>query len=151
MQNPPPTQQGYNTPYGTPPNGPLSNQPGGAGGGKSSTGLDANIAALLSYLFGGLSGLVFFLIEKESRFVRFHAMQSILLNVGVIVVVIGFMILNTIIAFISGTLAVLFGLLWFVIFIGIFVISILCLVKAYQGQMFKLPVIGDIAENIVNK
>ena len=48
---------------------------------KSSTGLDENIAALLSYVFGWLSGLIFFLIEKDSRLVRFHAMQSILLNV----------------------------------------------------------------------
>ena len=61
------------------------------------------------------------------------------------------MIINTIIALISFTLAALFGLLWFVVFIGVFVVAVICLVKAYQGQMFKLPVIGDIAENIVNK
>ena len=150
MQNPPPTQQGYNTPYGTPPNAPLSHQPGGTGG-KSSTGLEANVAALLSYLFGWVSGLIFYLIEKDSRFVRFHAMQSLLLNGSVIVVVIALMIVNTILAFISGTLAALFGLLWFVIMIGFFAMAIFCMVKAYQGQMFKLPVIGDIAENMVNK
>ena len=48
---------------------------------KSSTGLDENIAALLSYVFGWISGLIFFLIEKDSRLVRFHAMQSLLFNV----------------------------------------------------------------------
>src|SRR3982750_4502476 len=48
---------------------------------KSSTGLDENIAALLSYVFGWVSGLIFFLIEKDSRLVRFHAMQALLLNV----------------------------------------------------------------------
>ena len=53
---------------------------------KSSTGLDENIAALLSYVFGWVSGLVFFLIEKDSRLVRFHAMQSILLNAVALVV-----------------------------------------------------------------
>ena len=53
---------------------------------KSSTGLDENIAALLSYILGWVSGLIFFLIEKDSKFVRFHAMQSILFNVVVGVV-----------------------------------------------------------------
>src|SRR5215213_8757760 len=66
MQNPPPVQAS-----------------------KSSTGLDENVAALLSYIFGWVSGLIFFLIEKDSRLVRFHAMQSILFNVlfGVIGIV----------------------------------------------------------------
>ena len=151
MQNPPPTQQGYNTPYGTPPNAPLSNRPGGGGGGKSSTGLDANVAGLIAYLFGWVSGLIFYLMEKDSRFVRFHAMQSILLNASVIVIVIAFLIFNTILAFISGTLAALFGLLFFLLVLGFLGIAILCMVKAYQGQEFRLPVIGDMAANIVNK
>ena len=69
MQNPPPVQ--------------VSNQPP-VQTGKSSTGLDENVAGLLSYITWIL-GLVFFLIEKDSRFVRFHAMQSILLNVSAIV------------------------------------------------------------------
>jgi uncharacterized membrane protein len=63
MQNPPPVQ--------------VSSQPP-ATVAKSSTGLDENIAALLSYIFGWVSGLIFFLIEKDSRLVRFHAMQSII-------------------------------------------------------------------------
>src|SRR6185437_14644116 len=71
MQNPPPVQ--------------VSSQPP-ATVAKSSTGLDENIAALLSYIFGWVSGLIFFLIEKDSRLVRFHAMQSILLNAAAIVV-----------------------------------------------------------------
>ncbi len=54
--------------------------------GKSSTGLDENIAALLTYVVGWVSGLVFFLIEKDSKLVRFHAMQSILFSVLVGVV-----------------------------------------------------------------
>ena len=48
--------------------------------GKSSTGLQANVAALLAYVLGIVTGLVFFLIEKESRFVKFHAMQSLALS-----------------------------------------------------------------------
>jgi uncharacterized membrane protein len=119
--------------------------------GKSSTGLDANVAALLSYLFGGVGGLVFFLIEKESRFVRFHAMQSIMLNVGVIVVFIALTIVNVMLAFVSATLAGLFSLLWFVVMLGFLGLAILCMVKAFQNQEFRLPVVGDMAANIANK
>jgi len=119
--------------------------------GKSSTGLDANVAGLLAYLFGGLGGLVFFLIEKESRFVRFHAMQSILLNVGVVVVVITMMIVNVAVAFISGALATLVGLIWTLVMLGALGLAILCMIKAFQGQEFRIPVIGDMAANIVNK
>jgi len=72
MQNEPPVQ--------------VSSQPPAVG--KSSTGLEENVAALLSYVFGWISGLIFFLMEKDSRLVRFHAMQSILLNVTFIVILI---------------------------------------------------------------
>src|SRR6185436_13061927 len=61
---------------------------------KSSTGLDENIAALLAYLFGWVSGLVFFLIEKDSKLVRFHAMQSILLNVVILAICVVLWILS---------------------------------------------------------
>jgi uncharacterized membrane protein len=121
---------------------------------KSSTGLDENIAALLSYIFGWISGLIFFLIEKDSRLVRFHAMQSILFNVliGVLafVVWIILMILWVILAQISDALAALFGLitmlLWLAFCVVILIAWVLCLVKAFQGQYFKLPVIGNFAE-----
>ncbi len=152
MQNPPPNQQGYGygNQYGTPPNAPRTTPPPGNTG-KSSTGLDANVAALLSYIFGFISGLIFFLIEKESRFVRFHAMQSILLNAGVIVAYIAIMILITFVSFISSTLAALIGLLSLLLMLAFFAAAIICIVKAFQGEMFKLPVIGDIAANITNK
>ena len=126
---------------------------------KSSTGLDENLAALLSYIFGWVSGLIFFLIEKDSRLVRFHAMQSILLNVVAIVLGIGLWIvwgvLAIIIGQISGALAslisILVGLLIFVFYIAILLAVILCLVKAYQKQYFKLPVIGNFAEKFSAK
>ena len=121
---------------------------------KSSTGLDENIAALLSYIFGWISGLIFFLMEKDSRLVRFHAMQSILFNVliGVLafVVWIILMILWVILAQVSDALAALFGLitmlLWLAFCVVILIAWVLCLVKAFQGQYFKLPVIGNFAE-----
>ena len=126
---------------------------------KSSTGLDENLAALLSYIVGWISGLVFFLIEKDSRLVRFHAMQSILLNVVAAVLGIGIWILaaftGLVVSYFSGILgfllSLLLGLVGFVVGIGILVGVVICLIKAYQGHNFKLPVIGNMAEKFSAK
>ena len=144
MQNPPPVQ--------------VSNQPP-VPVKKSSTGLDENIAALLSYVFGWVSGLIFFLIEKDSRLVRFHAMQSLLFNVlfGVIAIVLWiFMaILLVISSQISGVVSTLISLvatlIWIALVIGILIGWIMCLIKAFQGQYFKLPIIGNFAEKFSAK
>ena len=126
---------------------------------KSSTGLDENIAALLSYVFGWLSGLIFFLIEKDSRLVRFHAMQSLLFNVlfGVlaialwVVLAVGFLIASQISGALTTLLSLASVLIWVVLFIAIVVGWIMCLIKAFQGQYFKLPVIGNFAEKFSAK
>lgn len=126
---------------------------------KSSTGLDENVAALLSYLFGWISGLIFFLLEKDSRLVRFHAMQSILLNAAGAVIGFVLWIASFILAIIGGMLADSLGaLIWILVTLifaafglVLFIAAILCLVKAYQGQYFKLPVIGNFAEKFSAK
>jgi uncharacterized membrane protein len=102
---------------------------------KTAAGMNQNVAGLLCYLAGWVTGLVFFLIEKENRFVRFHAMQSIIT---------------------FGALTVLFIMLGFIPFVGWIItpflglaqliLWIVLMVKAYNGEYFKLPVIGDIAE-----
>jgi uncharacterized membrane protein len=126
---------------------------------KSSTGLDENIAALLSYIFGWLGGLIFFLIEKDSRLVRFHAMQSILLNVlfGVLAVVVWvvwmvfFLVGSAIGDIVGGLISIVGTLLWLLFFLGIAIAWIMCLVKAFQGQFWKLPIIGNFAEKFSAK
>ncbi len=126
---------------------------------KSSTGLDANLAALLCYVFGWVSGLVFFLIEKESRLVRFHAMQAILFNVLIAVIAIVLWIVTFILILIGSQLPDIMGtllglvvsLIWLVFSVGLLVGWVMCLIRAYQYQYFKLPVIGNMAEKIVNK
>lgn len=136
----------------------MQNPPPGPAG-KSSTGLDENIAALLAYVFGWISGLVFFLIEKDSKLVRFHAMQAILFNVCVIVLAVAIWIVTFVLILIASQLADIMGsliglvatLIWLVLSVGILIAWVLCLVRAYQGQYFKLPIIGNIAEKIVNK
>lgn len=130
-----------------PPNTPAPE----AGVGKSSTGLDANIAALIAYIFTVLGGLIFFLIEKESRYVRFHAMQALLLGAAFFILWIALVTVNIMLAFVSGTLATLMGLLSFVVWLAFLAAIIYCCVKAYQGQWFKLPVIGDMAEKFASK
>ena len=126
---------------------------------KSSTGLDENVAALLSYLLQGVGGLVFFLIEKDSRLVRFHAMQSLILSivffVGMFALYIIWIILAILVSQISGLLGTLVGLVLglviFVVFICCVIGWILSMIKAYQGQYFKLPVIGNFAEKFSAK
>ena len=102
---------------------------------KSSTGLDENVAGLLCYVLGWVSGLVFFLLETENKFVRFHAIQSILVFGAITVagIVLGW------IPFIGGVFAGLIGVLGFVLWI-------ILLIRAYQGVKFKLPWSGDLAE-----
>lgn len=154
MQNPPPNQPGYdyNNPSGAPP--PNYSPPGGPGGtgGKTSMGLDANVAALLSYVLTCVTGLVFFLVEKENRFVRFHAMQAILFGASWFVVAIVFMFISITLALMDiGILSLLFWPIRLLFWLGFFAAWIMLLIKAYQGQMFKLPIIGKMAEGIVNK
>ena len=127
--------------------------------GKSSTGLDENIAALLAYVFGWVSGLVFFLMEKDSKLVRFHAMQSILfcvvaavLGIALWVLTFLFLLVGAMLPDIMGSLLALLGtFIWLIFSVALLIAWVLCLVRAYQGQFFKLPVIGNMAEKIVNK
>jgi len=145
MQNPPPVQTGQ---------APLQTAPP-----KSSTGLDENIAALLSYVFGWVSGLIFFLIEKDSRLVRFHAMQSLLFNVlvGVVFIVLWvvlfvfFMIASQVSGALTGLLTIVSTLIWVVLSIAVLIGWIMCLIKAFQSQYFKLPIIGNFAEKFSQK
>jgi len=101
---------------------------------KTSTGINQNVAGLLCYLGWWITGLIFFLIEKENRFVRFHAMQSII-TFGALSA------LSMVLSFIP-----FFWILLPVIGILQLILWVVLMVKAYQGQMFKLPVVGEMAE-----
>jgi uncharacterized membrane protein len=107
---------------------------------RSSTGLDANIAAALTYLVGFITGILFLVLEKDSAFVRFHAMQSTIVSLG-------FVALQMALGFIpifGWMLMPLLGLAGLVLWLFL-------MVKAFQGERFKLPVIGDIAEQQVSR
>lgn len=102
--------------------------------GKTDTGIKPNVAALLSYVLGFVSGVIFLLIEKNP-FVRFHAIQSIVVF-GAIFVAHWVLMLIPILGVLLGGLLSLLGV----------VVWVILMVKAYQGERYKLPVAGDIVE-----
>ena len=103
---------------------------------KTSIGLDGNVAAALAYAMGWVTGVAFLLIERENQFVRFHALQS----------AIAFGSLS--IAWMVSLSIPIFGWLFALVFIPAFSIGLwlFMMFKAYQGERFKLPIAGDIAE-----
>jgi len=103
--------------------------------GTTDMGLQPNLAAMLSYLVGVISGVIFYVIEKKNKFVRFHALQSAILFGGILVLNIMLMFVPIIGWMFSMLLWLLSIILW-----------IILMIKAYQGEWFKLPVIGEIAE-----
>ena len=97
--------------------------------------MDANIAAALSYLVGFVTGIIFLVVEKENRFVRFHAMQSTILFAGIVAIDILLQLVP-----ILGALVVIF-----VVIPASAILWLLLMFKAYQGEEFRLPLVGDVA------
>jgi uncharacterized membrane protein len=129
---PPPPPPAGGPEWGQP--GGYQQQPGGYQPQPAGSGLSENVASGLSYVFGWLTGLIFYLIDKRPE-VRFHAMQSIVF--AVVAMLVGWIRLFT-----SGFIA---GLLWLVSVVFFFT-WIFLMIQAFQGKHFKLPVIGDFAE-----
>ena len=102
---------------------------------RSGTGLPSNLAATLAYAFGALSGIVMLMIEREDKFVRFHAWQSTLTFLGA-------MLLSLLVA----SFPIIGRLLNTVLTIGVVALWVLLMVKAFLGEKFKLPYVGEIAE-----
>ena len=111
---------------------------------KTSTGLTENVAGLLRYVLGWISGLVFLLIEQENKFVRFHAVQSIATFGSIMLVSIVLRILGLI-----PYLGVIFDIANGIIGLLAFALWIVLMVKAVQGTKYKLPWAGDFAEKRV--
>jgi len=115
------------------------------------TGLPPNVAAALACipLFGGL---VFYILEKEDRFVRFYAMQSILFGAVCFALVALSRALGDI-AWSIPVASVIFGPLWNFLFavmkLGLVVLMIITIVKAFTGVRWEIPVVGPIARKQV--
>ena len=100
----------------------------------SSTGLDENVAGFLCYLLGFITGIVFLVVEKKSRFVKFHAMQSTItfLSLFVITIIIGWI--------------PIIGLLVYPIWILSLILWLILMIKALRGERYSLPIVGNMAE-----
>lgn len=128
--------------------------------GKTALGFDANLGALLCYLANFIPcclplGLIYSIIvivqDKTNKLTRFHAFQSIILSVvGIVIGSISYALLGVGIAAKSGILVTLFGLIAGLIGLTVLAATIYAAIKAYQGEIFKLPVIGDLADKWSN-
>jgi uncharacterized membrane protein len=104
------------------------------------TKFQKNFSGALCYLLGWFTGLIFLFVEPNNKYIRFHAMQSIIVSVVVMVI---FFVLSWL-PITTWVISGVFGLLAFILWIVL-------MVKAYQGQMFKLPIAGDLADKWSNK
>jgi len=117
----------------------------------ASTGLEENIAGMLAY-FTIIPAIIFLLIEpyNRNRFVRFHSFQCIFGFVAVIVIDIALKILTSILHLVPVAGWMLSTLLWGLWSLALLVLWLLLVFKAYQHEMFKLPIVGDMAEKQAN-
>ena len=120
----------------------------GPTGDVTSTGLSPNLAAALSYLAWWVTGLMFLFLEREDRYVRFHAAQSVVALGALSLFWVGCALLAFVTLLISAWafrfLLVLSAVTWLA---GV-VLSLVCLYKAYSGELWKLPGAGDVAERL---
>jgi uncharacterized membrane protein len=121
------------------------------GGTNMAEGMTENVAGLLCYSLGWITGLIFFLIDKRP-FVRFHAAQSMIVFGGlqIILFVLGRIFIASIYTGGLAGFTMGSGLISLLDLLA-FVLWIVLMIKAYQGQRFKLPVAGDLAENFAGK
>ena len=102
--------------------------------GTTSCGMTAELAAALSYVLGFVTGIIFFVVEKKNEFVRFHAMQSIILFGSLFIL-----------GIILRMIPIIGWIIYLLISLGAFILWIILLIKASQGEYFALPGIGKIA------
>ena len=143
---------------------PESGPPSGAPGGKTSfMNLDSNVGAMLCYILnfvcclGLVLSIILLVTEKENRFVKFHAVQSLFLAalqiaVGIVIGILGLILslaLNAFdLAWLAWILILGLRLILLLIFLALWIMAG---IKAYGGQWYKLPIIGEFAWKTVNK
>jgi uncharacterized membrane protein len=108
---------------------------------KSSTGMEENVAGLLCYLAGWITGIIFLVIEKDSKFVKYHAIQSIVVFGAITILFIIFSILGII----PGIGFIFSIVLWWILWVIMIVLWIILMVKAYQGKKINIAGAGGIA------
>jgi uncharacterized membrane protein len=127
---------------------PASAAAAGGPGPSAAGAMASNVAGLLAYILGFLTGILFLILEpyKNDRFVRFHAFQSIFFNIAIVVFWIVWMIISSVLSIISlGILGILMALIGVLIGLAIFGFWIFLMYKAYNNERFMIPFIGEIA------
>ena len=117
--------------------------------GQTNLGVAPNVGALLCYLplccVGFIFAVVVAIVEKQSRFLRFHAFQSLLVHGAAFVLVGGIWLVSVLASFVSGFLGFLISILYFVVGLALLGLTILLMVKAYGNEEYELPVLGEMA------
>ncbi len=113
---------------------------------KSGKEKDSNLLAALGYPIG-IIAIIMYLTKKEDKFLRFHSLQAILFWVAWVVIWIGFSIVSVILAVVTGgLLGICSGLFSLVLIVAMGVGCLYPAWKAYQGEEYELPVIGEITK-----
>ncbi|HVN19849.1 MAG TPA: DUF4870 domain-containing protein [Dongiaceae bacterium] len=114
-------------------------------------GLTDNVAGMLAYITI-IPAIIFLVMEpyNRNRFIRFHAWQNIFLHIAAVVAWIALFIISMVLGVIPILGHLIAFLLWIALWIGVFIVWIILLIKANAGQLYKLPVIGDLAEKQAN-
>ncbi len=121
-------------------------------GNQTNLGLAPNVAGLLCYVpccIGLIFSVVAVVVEKQSRFLRFHAFQSLLFHAAIFAVSIAVQIFLAILSHISGVLGFIASMLWLVVGLAFLAFDIFLMVKAYNGEEFEVPALGPMARNWV--
>ena len=118
------------------------------GGMAASAPMADNVAGMLCYILGLITGIIFLVLEpySKNRNIRFHAFQSIFLNLGIIAVDIVIGIVFRVLLAIMGFFGVLFGIFWPLFGLACLVLWVYLLIATYQGKTVVLPVIGPLAQ-----
>jgi uncharacterized membrane protein len=122
------------------------------GGGQTNLGLAPNVAGLLCYVpccIGFVFAAIAAIVEKQSRFVRFHAFQSLLLHGALVVVSVGFMVAGMLLSSVAGILSLILFPVQILMFLAVCGLLIFIMIKANNGEEFELPVIGPMAKQWV--
>ncbi len=115
---------------------------------STTTGVEPNVAAALAYMLGPVTGVLFLVLEKTNRYVRFHAAQSTLVGAFFIILTVGIGIVARLAAFVPivGGLVVL--LLTMGVALITFVLWLALMWKAYNGEEWQAPVAGELARKM---
>ncbi len=109
---------------------------------------DSKLFGALAYFFSILTGILVYLMKKDDSYARFHAMQSILTGIAIIILAIVLFIVQIILAIIPVLGWILSLLLGFVFYVGVFVLWLFLMWKAYSGEKYRLPIIGNQADKM---